>query len=155
MRWHMSTQEKLSPPRSTGETPSEIESLFERCVQKERERQAQSTKEKMRPAIQEIFAENAGPKFVYDLKGDALSLKNQYLQLVEELKTATDIMLWYRLGVWLKDEGIRNPETFFPESILKKLAKHFEISRGDIWNVNIVRLWLPYTEPLVRKAMWL
>jgi hypothetical protein len=151
----MSIENKQTPPEQAVETPDEIRALFDRCVQKERDRLRGGTNN-VEPTVQLIFAENAGPKFTTPpYNGDSLLWKSLYLDFVEELKTASDMRLWYLLGVWLKDEGIRNPETFFPRKILKELTKEFGISQADLRNVNALRLWLPYTEPLVRKARWL
>jgi hypothetical protein len=36
-----------------------------------------------------------------------------------------------------------------------QIMKGMGISRADIRNAQLVRIWLPYTEPLLRKAKWL
>jgi hypothetical protein len=139
------------------ESPDYIRDLLGRLVQREREWLDPSTR-RTEPAIQEIFAEPAGPKFISlsrDLVDDAFRWKNLYLQTVDQLRTADGIMLWYFLGIWFKSEDIRNPETFFPTEILEQLREKFGISVGDMRIVSLIRLWFPYTEPLVRKDRWL
>jgi hypothetical protein len=136
------------------ETEVQIQNLFEICDREEKEWLVKSDN-----ASEVVGQWLFGPrKFGFASESDVgnpLAWKSLYEDLVYELKAADDTRVWYLLGQFLNSTGIRDPITFFPKSILDKLRHDMAISVADIRNAELVRIWLPYTEPLMRKARWL
>jgi hypothetical protein len=136
-------------PKFTDYTGTEITQLFGRCVQR------QDLLEKIdpqQPAREWLFEDC---KITPLPNGAADSLICQrYRELLELLRTSDDIGAWHWLGHWLKSENIRDPVKFFPEVVLKQLVQASDVSPADIRTARGVRIWLSYTEPLVRKIKW-
>ena len=86
---------------------------------------------------------------------EPLFYKERYLELVQNLRGAKDAEFYYWIEQWCKSEGIRVPEEFVPPKAARWLIKEAEISGTGMRNARVVRIWLPYTEPLVRKTKWL
>lgn len=148
----MSTEDKQplrEPPR---DAPDEIKRLFDRCVQIQDGLDQASPREIARQAL---FDERKIPIPPKPEATEPLFYKERYQELVEQLRSADDDMLWYWLGQWFKSEGIRAPDKFVPPDVVARLVKRGGISGADILNARAVRIWLPYTEPLVRKTRWL
>jgi hypothetical protein len=161
----MPTDEKPSLQKRLSDTPDEIRELFVRCGQRQKA-VSNASFEKMRELlIQEItFARFPFPRRP---EGgvpvvEALSWCGyQYQTLVELLKTApNDFTLWYWLAQWFKSEGIREPDRFLSKEAYRELTKDARRQLAGFfgaayYNSYLVRLWLSYTEPLLRKAKWL
>jgi hypothetical protein len=137
------------------DTPEKITDLFKRCVAGQESLGRRNPRE-FRDFFsrQLLFADRLFPPAPKLDRDDLLIWKGQlYEALVEMLKTAPDVdSFWYRLAQWLRSEGIREPGDFVPPEILQKLTSGTPFSGADIRNTYAVRIWLPYTEPLVRKA---
>jgi hypothetical protein len=87
---------------------------------------------------------------------EPLFYKERYLELVEKLRgVQEDAEFYYWVEQWCKSEGLRVPKNFVPPKAARWLIKEAKISGADILNARVVRSWLPYTEPLVRKTRWL
>ena len=140
------------------DTPEKITDLFKRCVAGQESLGRRNPRE-FRDFFsrQLLFADRLFPPAPKLDRDDLLIWKGQlYEALVEMLKTAPDVdSFWYRLAQWLRSEGIREPGDFVPPEILQKLTSGTSLSGADIRNTYAVRIWLPYTEPLVRKTKWL
>jgi hypothetical protein len=145
------TQPVQEPP---WDAPDEIKRLFDRCALRQKDWLSPSTKP-LEIARQWLFEERKFTSPPDAGAAEPLIFKKLYLELVEQLKTADDVMLWYWLGQWFKSEGIRNPDKFLPKKILDALTRELSISGADIRNAYAVRIWLPYTEPLLRRTRWL
>ena len=143
------TQPLQEPP---SDAPDETKRLFNRCVQMQ-DRLDQTPPKEM--ARQALFDESKIPRPPKPDATEPLFLAERYQELVEQLRSADDDMLWYWLGQWFKSEGIRAPDKFVPPDVVARLVKRGGISGADIRNARVVRIWLPYTEPLVRKTRWL
>jgi hypothetical protein len=145
---------------ASANSEAEIKNLFRKC--KVREEEWLSQRATVRTVARKwLFSEpkfRFGPKFTSPAGAaadDPLVWNSFYRGLVEQFKTADDPRCWYLLGEWLKSEGIRDPAVFFPDSVLKQIMQGMDISPGDVRNALLVNIWLPYTEPLLRKAKWL
>jgi hypothetical protein len=140
------------------DTPERITDLFKRCVASQEWLDRTNPKEiKHSLSLQLLFADPLFPPAPELDRDDLLIWKGQlYEALVQMLQTAPDIdSFWYRLVQWLRSEGIREPGNFVPPKILRQLTSGAHFSGADIRNAYTVRIWLPYTEPLVRKTKWL
>jgi hypothetical protein len=136
-------------PKFTDYIGTEIRELFERCVQRQDSLERTNPKELAREWLFEDCKITPLPT------GAADSLICQrYGELLEVLRRSGDIQAWHWLGQWLKSENIRDPLKFFPETVLKRMVQASGIEPARICNARIVRIWLPYTEPLVRRVKW-
>jgi hypothetical protein len=137
------------------DTPEKIADLFKRCLAVQQGLDRLNPKE-IRDFFsrQLLFADRLFPPAPKLDRVDLLNWEGQlYEALVELLKTApNDDSFWYRLAQWLRSERIREPGDFVPPGILRQLTSGARFSGADIRNAYAVRNWLPYTEPLVRKA---
>ena len=106
-------------------------------------------------ALQALFDQHKIPPPPDPEAAEPLFWKARYHEVVTQLREAKGDMLWYWLGQWFQSEGIRAPDKFVPPSAAKRLVKDAKISLADTRNTRAVRIWLPYTEPLVRKTKWL
>jgi hypothetical protein len=144
--------------QSGADTPEKVKDIFKRCVAVQQRLDRLNPKE-LRDFFsrQLLFADRLFPPAPKLDRDDLLIWKGQvYEALVEMLKTApNDDSFWYRLAQWLRSEGIREPGHFVPPGILRQLTSSAPFSGADIRNAYAVRIWLPYTEPLVRKVKWL
>ena len=148
----MSTDDNQPQQEPPWDAPDEIKRLYARCVQMQDGLDQESPQEIARQAL---FDERKIPIPPKPEATEPRFYKERYLELVEQLRLADDDMLWYWLGQWFKSEGIRAPEKIVPLDVAKRLLQKGEISGADIRNARVVRIWLPYTEPLVRKTRWL
>jgi hypothetical protein len=156
----------MAPPlhEPTGDKPAEIRALFERCEQRQKAVSIFAFDKMRESFIQEMSF--GPPQFnrrpaAEDAPEDAWS-GQLYQTLIKRLKDAgDDDEFWRRLTLWLKAEGIREPQDFLPEDKYRKLTKNSRellaagFSPADYYNSYLVRIWLPYIEPLLRKAQWL
>ena len=133
----------------TDYTATDIQKLFGRCVQSQ-ELVEQSNPQK--PARDWLFEDCKIMPVPLEAQDDFIA--ERYRQLVEVLKTPDDLQAWHWLGHWLKSENLRDPVKFFPEVVLKRMVQEAEISPAAIRNARVVRIWLPYCEPLVRRMKW-
>jgi hypothetical protein len=80
---------------------------------------------------------------------------NAYLTLVQTLKEAKNKYdLWFILGLWLKQESIREPEEFLPGDIYQRLTRRVRkriqgISFTDMKYFELVQCWTPYFAQLL------
>jgi hypothetical protein len=151
--------------KRNGDTPDTIRALFALCSQRQKDVSSASFEKLRERFIQEI----AFPRLPYtptpdpDVLSQAAlaSREYQYRKLVQLLKAASDdLRLWYWLAVWFRSEGIREPDKFLPADVYRKLTKEArqrsrEFLSAAYYNSYLVRTWLPYTEPLLRKTKWL
>jgi hypothetical protein len=148
----MSIRDNQPPQEPPWDAPGKKERLFDRCVKMQVELDQASPQEIARQAL---FDERKLPMPPKPEATEPWFYRERYLELVEQLRLADDDMLWYWLGQWFKSEGIRAPEKIVPLDVAKRLLQEGDISGADICNARVVRIWLPYTEPLVRKTRWL
>jgi hypothetical protein len=108
------------------------------------------------------FLPPSSPKL--DSQRELLILRGfMYEKLSKSLKSApSDDEFWYRLAMWLKSENIREPEQVVPQGVYRRLTKparrqvkKLGFFAAEEFNSYLVRIWLPYTEPLLRKSRWL
>ncbi|HEX9135426.1 MAG TPA: hypothetical protein VF905_00595, partial [Nitrospirota bacterium] len=81
--------------------------------------------------------------------------------MISLLQGARDTVTFgYILAQWLRSERIRDPKDFLPADVWRRLINDAELRlqgllQTDDYNAYLVRIWLPYTEPLLRKTKWL
>jgi hypothetical protein len=144
--------------QSGADTPQKIKDIFKRCLSLQ-QRLGRLTSQELRDFFSRelLFADPLFPPAPKLDRVDLLIWEGQlYEALVKLLKTAAnDDSFWYVLAQWLRSEGIRQPGDFLPPGIFRRLASGAGFSGADIRNTYAVRIWLPYTEPFVRKVKWL
>ena len=150
------------PSAPSSETRTEIKLLFEECARREKAIR-QSEYGKLRDFL---ISELAFPQFFPQPPEldptDLLIWQGEWYQVLVALlkKAGDDDMFWYVLAQRLRSEGIREPQNFVPAEVWRRLTKNAEerlrgFLQSDDYNVYLVRIWLPYAEPLVRKTKWL
>jgi hypothetical protein len=151
---------------SVDETPDAIRALFDECVRRERDLKTDKIEVVRNNLIRDLsFPRSQFPTPPDISDPDAVELRiwrgDLYRTLTTLLKGAgNDDTFWWWLAVWLRYESIREPEAILPPNVLKRLTEE-GVSRlkrflkTDDYNVLLVRSWLPYTEPLLRKIKWL
>jgi len=90
------------------------------------------------------------------MPAEATSKESIYSRLVESLKKATGDDLWFHLALWLKNEGIREPEDWLPANIYSRLTQEPRkrlqgISFTDMWHYELVRCWERYFAALLHE----
>ena len=136
-------------PKLTDYTGTEVGALFRRCVK----RQDSLERTDPRQLAREWLFEDCKITSPATGVADSLICKH-YRQLLDVLRTDNDVEVWHWLGHWLKSENLRDPVKFFQEIILKQLLRAARVSPASIRNARVVRIWLPYTEPLLRRMKW-
>ena len=150
---------------ATGDSPGELRKLFDDCSNREKDL-TQAKLETARVAlIRELSFPPQFPRAPQISDRNSIDLRmwcgDLYRTLTALLKEApNDDAFWWWLAQWLRYESIREPEAILPPEVLARLTKDAKRRLGsflqtDDFNVLLVRNWLPYTEPLVRKARWL
>jgi hypothetical protein len=162
LRLSMPTDATAPLREPVGDAPDEIRALFTNCVRRQRVATPAKFEAVRVRAIQDLtFFPPSSPKF--DSLDEVLIWRGLlYGKLLSSLRSAQNDEFWYRLALWIKSEGIREPEQFLPRDVYKRLTKEAEqqvkdsglFGTGD-FNAYLVRIWLRYTEPLLRKAKWL
>jgi hypothetical protein len=146
----ISDQKRPSEP-PIGNKPTETRELFQECER--REKVTQSEYATLRESL-------IGELSFRPLSSPAAKV-DRYQALINNLKTAPDDdSVWYVLAQLLRSEGIREPKNFLPTAVWRRLTNEAEerlqgFLKTDDYNVYLVRVWLPYTEPLLRKTKWL
>ena len=148
---------------SAGHTPKNPQELFAQAVRQEEEL-SPAKFEKVRDTL---IWELAFPRSYFPAPppGESAELMVWRGQLYTELskllrEAPNDDTFWWRLALWLRYEAIRDPQSVLPPPVWRRLTKDANrrlagILMTDDYNVMLVRIWLPYCEPLVRTARWL
>jgi hypothetical protein len=157
----MVSGENQPSARPTGDTRAEIERLYKQCAG--RENISQSEYGKLRDFL--VLELSFPPLFPPAPKLDPIDLLiwqgHFYQTLISLLKKARDTVTFgYILAQWLRFERIREPKDFLPADVWRRLINDAEqrlqgFLQTDDYNAYLVRSWLPYTEPLLRKTKWL
>jgi len=160
----MPSDEKRPLQNPGGDVPDEIRALFKTCEQRQKALRHDSLDKVCEVLIQELsFARSEfsrGPEERVSPE-DALSWSGICIRCwSSSLKAApNDDSLWYWLAQWLKSEDIREPDRFPPKDIYRELTKSARQRLtglvAHVYNSSLIKIWLPYTEPLLRKAKWL
>jgi hypothetical protein len=152
------------PARPLGtESAADIRALFVRCNRKQEEMKPAGLEAGRKFMIRQaslrhipLFSstESTTPTAVLILQG------RRYEELVQRLRAARCDDFWGCLAKWFLVEGIHDPEEFVPAEVWKRLTGEAEARakgffQADYYNAILIRLWLPYLEPLLRKAKWL
>jgi hypothetical protein len=147
----------------TADTSGRVKALFEECKRRQRELKPSNYEAVRKFLIRELSFDRLLFPRAPNLDGSELLIWQGQLHqaLVTLLKKAPDDdTFWYLLTQWLRSEGIREPERVLSPGLLRRLTQDSRqrlqgFLQTDDYNVYLIRIWLPYTEPLLRKARWL
>src|SRR5215469_2085189 len=152
------------PARPLGtESAADIRALFVRCNRKQKEMKPAGLEEGRKFMIRHVSlghiplfssTESTTPTAVLILQG------RRYEELIQRLRAARGDDFWGCLAKFFLVEGIHDPEEFVPADVWKRLTGEAEARakgflQADYYNAIQIRQWLPYLEPLLRKAKWL
>jgi hypothetical protein len=152
--------ERSQPP---GETRGDIEALFQRCERRQNTA-TPSAVENLRTSLMLglRFGEVCPTAPDVNSPDFLISQGHVYQHLVALLRGARHDKdkFWYVLAAWLRSEDLIQPDRLLPKDVFERLTKGYKarlnsLSVKDHYNSFVIRTWLPYTEPLVRKAGWL
>jgi len=81
----------------------------------------------------------------------ALERASKYRDLLDILRNKSKEIRWLLVALWLKHEGICQPEEFLPSKFLQTQATNFfrGFSFRDIQLASVVEIWRPYFEELM------
>jgi hypothetical protein len=93
--------------------------------------------------------------FVQELAFNSALTDYDLIDLLKQCAKQQDLDLWWVLGTWLKQHGIRQPKDFLPPKIYNKLTRDSRVRirpirfRELVYSAN-VEAWLPYFQRLYR-----
>jgi hypothetical protein len=156
----MPSDEKQLSQGPTADTPQAIQALFKFCERKQDGLDGVNPKN-----LADFFRKESmfvpllfpsAPKLDgIDLLIWKGRLHEELVEILKEVREASDgDRFRYVLAQWLRSEGIREPDDFFPPKVMRPLKKGVDLYWGDTRNSYVVRVWLPYSEPLVRRYRW-
>jgi hypothetical protein len=146
--------------------------LFEACTAREQQIAKFSTKEVLRAGDRvflfgfPLFCDKPGEfandfyplEFTIARPKDAKGSNPgwRYTELLRHLKKLDETGLrWLLIARWLYDAGVCEPEEFLPEEVLKHMLqrlaeRRMRISPSDLFRWQLVTVWRPYFEYLLR-----
>jgi hypothetical protein len=146
--------------------------LFEECASKEQRTKKSNVVEVLNDLARfflfnrPLFGESADwsrdehPLFFTIRRSPGKTVRSdwRYTELLRHLKALNEPELrWVLIARWLKQEGICEPDSFLPASVLRRILKKtraakIRLSSTDVYLWRLVRIWLPYFEYLLADA---
>ena len=153
------------PQGFSDDTPEDLRKLFNECSNNEKDLNLKKVESAKAALIRDWSFPAQFPSAPAFADPNSMELRtwrgDLYKNLTAELKSAgNDDTFWWLLARWLRTEGIREPDDVVPAEVLKRLnqaatVRANKLLNTDFYNVLLVRIWLPSTEPLLRKKRWL
>lgn len=153
---------KESPIYRNTETADEIREVFERCARRQQQLNPSVYQTLRKLILSELTFSSLqfprAPDLPADSKGLLIWQGQLYQALLARLKDPDEY--WSVLAQWQKYERLRAPEQFLPPDVWRRLTRNASARlRGfpgkKFYHAELVKIWLPYTEPLVRRRKWL